>query len=305
MLLYLDQAQSIGPDSEVGRRRSNLGAKQHGLNENLAREILELHTLGVRSGYSQSDVTELARALTGWTVAGLGGERAGKFFEATAAPGDAFFREPQHQPGTRQILGKRYAASGAAQSRAVLVDLARHPATAQHIATKLARHFAGDSPPPALVTRLSRVFLDTDGDLPQLYRALIDAPECWNPAPLKFKSPWDWSLSALRSVNLNSLEPKAAAGMLVELGQTVWKPGSPAGYDDLDASWAAPDALVRRVEAGQRIAQRAARGVDARALADQVLPGSVSANTGRVLSQAESGAQALALLFASPEFMRR
>ncbi len=313
MLLYLDQAQSIGPDSPVGERRRDFGARQHGLNENLAREILELHTLGVRSGYSQGDVTELARALTGWTVAGLGagagaGAGAGRvrrFFGAEAAPGDSFFRDPQHQPGTRQILGKRYSSSGAAQSQAVLADLARHPATAQHLATKLARHFAGDSPPPELVARLSRVFLETDGDLPQLYRTLVDAPECWSAAPLKFKSPWDWSLSALRSINLDSVEAKAAAGMLLELGQAVWKPGSPAGYDDLAAGWAAPDALVRRVEAGQRLAQRAARGIDARTLAAQVLPGSVSDNTVKVLAQAESGAQALALLWASPEFLRR
>jgi len=305
MLLYLDQAQSIGPDSVVGQRRGGFGAKQHGLNENLAREILELHTLGVRSGYSQNDVTELARALTGWTVAGLGGGRARRFFGAEAAPGDAFFRDQQHQPGTRQILGKHYGSSGARQSHAVLADLARHPATAQHIAGKLARHFAGDSPSSELVTRLSRTFLETDGDLPQLYRTLLEAPECWNSAALKFKSPWEWSLSALRSINLDSVEARAAAGMLLELGQAVWKPGSPAGYDDLAASWAAPDALVRRVEAGQRIAQRAPRGLDARALAAQVLPGGVSDNTAKVLAQAESGTQALALLWASPEFLRR
>ncbi len=307
MLLYLDQAQSIGQDSVVGQRRSDYGAKQHGLNENLAREILELHTLGVRSGYSQNDVTELARALTGWTVAGLGGNRRRRrgFFAAEPAPGEAFFREPQHEPGARQILGKRYASSGARQSKAVLADLARHRATAQHIATKLAQHFAGDSPSSELVARLSHTFLETDGDLPQLYRTLLEAPECWNSAALKFKSPWDWSLSALRSINLDNVEAKAAAGLLLELGQAVWKPGSPAGYDDLAASWAAPDALVRRVEAGQRIAQRAPRGLDARALAAQVLPGGVSESTSKVLSQAESGPQALALLWASPEFMRR
>lgn len=305
MLLYLDQVQSVGPDSEVASRRAARGGKRTGLNENLAREILELHTLGVRSGYSQSDVTEFARVLTGWTVGGLTAERPDQRFARTDAPGEAVFREQQHQPGTSTILGRRYAQTGAAQSQAVLADLARHPATANHIAVKLARQFAGDTPSPALVTRLARVFMAGDGDLPQLYRALIEAPECWTETPAKFKSPWDWSLSALRAIDLKTVEPQALAGMLIELGQPVWKPGSPAGFDDLDAGWAAPDALVRRIEAGQRIAARAGAGIDARSLADGVLAGSLSASTRQTLAQADSGAQALALLFAAPEFMRR
>ena len=305
MLLYLDQAQSIGPESVAGRRRSARNARQSGLNENLAREILELHTLGVRSGYSQDDVTEFARALTGWTVAGLAAGQRHARGEPDIAPGEVYFREQQHQPGSRRILGKRYESSGAAQSQAVLGDLARHPATAQHIAAKLARHIIGDVPPPALITRLAAVFLASDGDLTQLYRALIEAPECWGPAPGKFKSPWDWSLSALRSINQDEVEAAPAAGMLLELGQPVWKPGSPAGYDDMNAGWAAPDALLRRVEAAQRLAQRAGHDFDARTLAGRVLPGGVGTATMRALSQAESGAQSLALLWASPEFMRR
>lgn len=136
MLLYLDQAESVGPDSMLGLRAAQRG-RQRGLNENLAREIMELHTLGVRSGYSQADVTEFARALTGWTVGGLAKQ------PLLQGPGPKFwFAGLLHQPGSRTIMGKRYGEAGEAQAQAVLDDLAVHPATARHVATKLARHFA-------------------------------------------------------------------------------------------------------------------------------------------------------------------
>jgi uncharacterized protein (DUF1800 family) len=302
MLIYLDQTQSIGPNSMMGTRRAAKGNTKAGLNENLAREILELHTLGVRSGYTQADVTEFARAMTGWEVAGLNPNGP---LARLGSPGETVFVALLHEPGTRSILGRNYRQEGAQQSLSVLDDLAGHPATAQHIATKLARHFAGDTPPRALVSRLANTFQSTGGDLPSLYRVLIEAPECWAPQPTKFKTPWDWSVSALRALNLNSVDPKPMTNMMVALGQQVWKPGSPAGYDDIDASWAAPDALVRRVEIAQRFAQRAGGAVDARALAQAVLPGSVSASTQAALGNAESGPQALAMLFASPEFLRR
>ena len=298
MLLYLDQAESVGPDSPLAQRAAERG-RTRGLNENLAREILELHTLGVRSGYGQEDVTEFARALTGWTVGGLAKQ------PLLRGPGPGFwFAAPIHQPGTRTIMGKRYAQGGEAQAQAVLNDLAVHPATARHIATKLARHFAADDPPPALVARLELAFLASHGDLSTLYKVLIEAPEVWSGSP-KFRTPWEWALAALRATGVMALPGATAAGAFTQLGQAIWKPGSPAGFDDIAASWAGPDALYRRVEVAQRIAQRTAPAVDARRLAAQIFPGALSDATAQALARAESGEQALALLLASPEMMRR
>lgn len=303
MLVYLDQAQSLGPDSQAGMFTAMRGGKQRGLNENLAREIMELHTLGVRTGYSQDDVTEFARALTGWTVSGLGRGPAARMVGGT--PGQFQFAALFHEPGERTIVGKRYGQGGEVQARAVLLDLASSPATAKHLSTKLARHFAGDDPSPALVDRLTKVYLASKGDLPTVYRALIDSPEAWTAQPLKFKSPWEWSVSALRAVGLNNLEPMAAAGILKQLGQPTWQPGSPAGWDDIAASWAGPDALVRRVEVAQRLAEWAGTAVDARALAERLFPQSLSDTTRGSIARAESPAEGLALLLVSPEFLRR
>ncbi len=307
MLLYLDQAQSIGPDSQVSQmlaRRPNQ-KKRAGLNENLAREILELHTLGAHGGYTQADVTEFARALTGWTVNGISRAPGVRRLGLDGPAGDFAFVPFIHQPGTRTVMGRTYRAEGEGQARAILADVASHPATATHIATKLARHFAGDSPPAALTDRLARAFLQSGGDLPTLYRVLIEAPELWVEQPLKFKSPWDWSLSALRAVGSRQVPAQNAAGLLIQLGQPVWRPGSPAGWDDTDASWAGPDALTRRVEAADRIANRAGNAHDPRTLAAQILPGAVSPQTSQTIMFAESPAQGLALLLVSPEFMRR
>ena len=303
MLVYLDQAQSIGPNSFAGQRIALRGGKQRGLNENLAREIMELHTLGVRTGYSQADVTEFARALTGWTVSGLGRGPAARL--TSGARGQFQFAEMLHEPGSRTIVGKRYDQAGEAQARAVLLDLAESPATAKHLSTKLARHFAGDDPPPALVERLSKAYRASGGDLPTVYRVLIDSPEAWVPQPLKFKNPWEWSVSALRAIGLRELEPQAAAGVLKQLGQPTWQPGSPAGWDDIAASWAGPDALLRRVEVSQRLADRAGSGADARSLAQKLFPGSLSETTRTAIARAESPSEGLALLLVSPEFVRR
>lgn len=297
MLIFLDQAQSVGPGSPAAQRAAGNGRKR-GLNENLAREIMELHTLGVRTGYSQADVTELARALTGWTVGGLGQSRA-------TEPGRFAFARQVHEPGERRILGKAFAAGEEDQGAAMLDMLAAHPATARHIATKLARHFAGDTPPPAMVARLEAAFTRSGGDLPTVYRALIASPEVWVPQPLKFRSPWNWTIAVLRASGVREFPGPALSGLQQQLGQPVWKPGSPAGWDDTDATWAAPDALMRRVEAAQRLASRAQSAtLDARLLARDQFPGSTSA-TAEAVARAESPPQALALLFASPDFLRR
>jgi uncharacterized protein (DUF1800 family) len=301
MQLYLDQASSVGPSSGFAPRGAGQGQRRPGLNENLAREIMELHTLGVRSGYSQADVTELARAMTGWGVAGYGrGSRLDK-----AEPGTFLFRQQVHEPGPRTILGKTYGEPGEGQALAVLRDLAASPATARHLAGKLAQHFAGDTPPPALVDRLAAAFTATRGDLASLYRALIDAPESWAAAPAKFKTPWEWLISAMRGTGYRSLGGIAVGPTLVQLGQPVWRPGSPAGYDDVAASWIGPDALLRRVEVAQRIASRLGDDFEPRALASKILPGAVGPATAGAIAQADSVATGIALLLVSPDFQRR
>jgi uncharacterized protein (DUF1800 family) len=301
MLLYLDQAQSVGPDSPAGQR-SQGRQRQRGLNENLAREIMELHTLGVRTGYTQTDVTELARALTGWTVGGLA--RGGGARGRGAQPGSFVFDPRIHQPGGRTIMGTSYAAGGESQGQAVLADLAAHPATARHLATKLARHFAGDIPPPAMVARLEQAWLESDGDLPTVYRALVASPESWAPAPAKFRNPWEWAIGTHRALGIRQVQPRPTVALLDQLGQPVWRPGQPVGYDDIAASWAGSDAIMRRVEAAERLAARAGEQ-DARALAATLFPDALSATTQQALSRAESGGQALALLLVAPEMMRR
>lgn len=308
MLLYLDQAQSVGPDSPLGRRAAANGRKV-GLNENLGREIMELHTLGVRTGYSQADVTEFSRALTGWTVAGLGRGQAARRLEAGAKAGDFLFAPALHEPGTRTIMGKTYGQGGEGQARAVLADLARNPATARHLATKLARHFVADMPPPALVGRLEQAYLASDGDLPAVYRALIESPEAWQQTAAKFRDPWNWTIAALRAVGKGAgsvppLQDRMLAGMFDQLGQPVWRPGSPAGYDDIAASWAAPDALLRRVDLAGRLATQAPPTLDARALAGRLFGSALTGTTAQSIARAESPQQGLALLLVSPEMLR-
>jgi uncharacterized protein (DUF1800 family) len=293
MLLFLDQATSIGPGSPAALRAEQRQQRQRGLNENLAREILELHTLGVRSGYTQHDVTEFARALTGWTLPGDDGAATFRFVPAL------------HEPGARTLLGRSYRQAGEEQAHAILHDVATAPQTAQHIATKLARHFVADDPPPALVRRLAETFNRTVGDLPEVYRELVGAREAWQASPAKFKSPWDWAISSLRGLGRREIAPMQMANVMNQLGQPVWRPGSPAGYDDTTATWAAPDALVRRVEVAQRIAAQAAATVDARELAPRLLPGVLSEKTASAIANAESPASALSLLLVSPEFLRR
>ena len=301
MLIYLNQATSIGPESPAAQRASQRDPnRKPGLNENLAREAMELHTLGVRSGYTQADVTEFARALTGWTVDGLGPGDAGQ-----GDPNHFAFRPVLHEPGERSILGQRYGQPGEGQAEAALADFARLPATASHIAGKLARHFAGDTPPLPLVARLAESFDRSDGDLPSVYRALITSPEPWATAPLKFKTPWEWTISALRGLGLDDLGQMRVAGMQAQLGQPVWRPGSPAGWDDVAASWAGPDALLRRVEFAARLTAPLGDRVDARVVGARLIPGSLSTATAEQVMRAESPASALALLLVSPDFLRR
>ncbi|WP_310473879.1 DUF1800 domain-containing protein [Sandarakinorhabdus sp.] len=306
MQFYLDQAQSIGPNSLLGQaaRRRN-APRQPGLNENLAREILELHTLGA-GNYTQADVAGLARALTGWSIGGfLGGGFVRRPLGVAAADGQFVFQPNWHEPGSVTVAGKPYRQNGEAQALAILNDLALHPLTARRLAFKLARHFVADAPPPALVERMAAAYLASGGQLPALYQALIDAPEAWAAPLAKFKTPWDWLVSSLRALGRGSVPPLQAIGALRELGQPVWRPGSPAGWEDDAARWAAPDALLRRVEVASRIAAPLAATLDARSLAPRILPGTLSPATASAIARAESPAEGLALLLVAPEFLRR
>ncbi|MFM0616604.1 DUF1800 domain-containing protein [Paraburkholderia nemoris] len=309
MQLFLDQTRSVGPDSMAAMRAAERNPNvKRGLNENLAREIMELHTLGVRSGYSQDDVTEFARALTGWSLAGNPGNPGnprGQGLQTNAAPGTFVFRVALHEPGSRTIMGRRYDQPGEEQALAILHDLASAPATAQHIGGKLARHFVADNPPPDVSERLANAFARSGGDLPTVYRTLLDTPQAWSPAAVKFKTPWEWTISSMRGLGWQDIGNMQTAPILTQLGQPVWRPGSPAGYDDIAASWAAPDALVRRVEVAQRFASRVGDRLDARSLGQNLLAGSLSAPTATAVSRAESASTAIALLLVSPDFQRR
>ncbi|SDE33514.1 DUF1800 domain-containing protein [Paraburkholderia lycopersici] len=301
MQLFLDQTRSVGPDSRAALRADQRDpAHKRGLNENLAREIMELHTLGVRTGYTQDDVTEFARALTGWSVAGARGPQPGN-----AAPGAFVFRPALHEPGERRVMGKRYDQPGEQQALAILQDLARASATSRHIAFQLARHFVADNPPPELTERLSLAFEQSGGDLPSVYRALVEAPQAWAPVDAKFKTPWEWTVSSMRGLGWREPGDLNAAPLLAQLGQPVWRPGSPAGYDDIAASWAAPDALVRRVEVAQRFSARVGDRLDPRTLGNALMGATLSARTATAVAHAESASTAIALLLVSPDFLRR
>ena len=298
MLVYLDQMQSIGPASALGRR-----AAGRGLNENLAREILELHSLGARGGYDQPDVIELAKALTGWTVAGMAPGALRQL--AKGRPGEAVFVEEAHEPGEREIMGRRYADSGAGQLRAIVADLVAHPATARHVATKLARHFIADDPPESAIAKLAQAFTASGGDLLQVCRALVSLPEVWSEDRAKFRTPWDWTVAAVRAGGADDmLRGSSVPSILLQFGQPVWRPGSPAGWPDTAADWAGSAALMTRVEVAQRFGMRIGRKVDAAAVAHAALADSMRAET-RAAIRGTDGATGLAVLFSSPDFMWR
>lgn len=304
MLLYLDQAQSAGPDSIVARMGQLAGRGPKGLNENLAREIMELHTLGVGSGYTQADVTEFARALTGWSIVGPRPEQLG--VAVGKEPGTFIFRPGFHEPGPRQILGKTYPEGGEEQARAVLIDLARHPATAHHIAIKLARHFVADDPPPALVNRLEASFKVSGGRLDELAATLIDSPEAWTPEQRKFKTPYEFLVSGYRAADIAPAELNSVAPVLSELGQRPFSAPSPKGWDEDAADWAAPDAIVKRMSWAEAFGQAAAPiAGDPSVLAENVLGARLSEPVATAISRAESRPEAFAILLMSPEFQRR
>src|SRR5882757_9220400 len=289
MLFYLDNTASMGPSSIAGINRTR------GLNENLAREILELHTLGVRSGYTQDDVIGFANVLTGWTLVPPADnpEHGGEFT----------FNPRLHEPGPQKVMGKVYDDEGVEQGRAVLRDLAAHPATATHLATKLARYFIADTPPASLVETMAKVFLDTGGDLKEVARAMVSSPESWTPPAAKLKRPSEWVVCMVRATGITQADPARFTAGQALLGEPLWRPSSPKGYPDDEASWI--DGMGRRLDVANNFAEREAGKVDPQEVIESVLGSSVSPEVMQAVGRAETRQQALVLLFMSAEFQRR
>lgn len=287
MLVYLNNEQSFGPDSAIGKRRGR------GLNENLAREILELHTLGVDGGYTQDDVRELAMGITGWSVGAIA---------RNEAPGFRF-REQAHQPGTRTLLGKHYPAIGQEQGQAMLLDLALHPATAHHLSFKLARHFVADQPPPELVQAMSRRWLATGGELREVLATMLGHPASWALPPAKLKTPREFVISAARAAGPPGRRTRGLIAVLGTLGQQPFGAGSPAGFGDVASAWDGSEALMLRIDWADQLASRIRD--EPFAVARNALGSQLSAYTSELMKGAESRQQALAILLMSPEFQRR
>ncbi|HEY0106587.1 MAG TPA: DUF1800 domain-containing protein [Rhizomicrobium sp.] len=317
MLYYLDNFRSVGPNSKVGKDPS-LRAPRYvqafavpqmtGLNENLAREILELQTLGVRSGYSQADVTSFARVLTGWTIAAPPRVPLYRLVVEGRLNGKGLFEfdDDEHEPGAQRILGKVYAQAGVDQGEAVLHDLARHPATAHFIATKLARHFVADDPPPSLVDRLAKTFRASDGDLKEVYAALVHSAEAFEPAPRKFKTPEDYVISAARALPAYKTEPGTLLRAFASMGQTPYNPPGPNGWPDVEGEWRGADSVWKRFEWASQAAQSVATAtMNPDVLAAELLGPTLSKQTAQAIARAQSPAQGLTLLLASAEFQRR
>jgi uncharacterized protein (DUF1800 family) len=300
MLLYLDNQRSVGPNSVLAQRAARR-ERTLGLNENLAREILELHTLGVDAGYTQTDVTSFAKVLTGWSLGGADG--AGPL--QADATGQFLFRALLHEPGAQTVLRRHYGQSDQAQGRALLNDLALASPTARHIATKLARHFIADDPPPAAVARIAQAFERSGGDLPQVYRALLGCEQAWQAPLAKYKTPQDYLLSIYRGLQLPVADGPRSIGAFDVLGQRQFAPGSPAGWPDRSDDWDGASALMKRIEFADALAQRLGGTRAVAELGPQLLGATYSDETRASLQRAANDGQALTLLLTAPEFLRR
>ncbi len=312
MIVYLDNWLSVGPNSQAAQqprraRRLPGGGRANDINENLAREVLELHTLGVNGGYSQADVQALAAILTGWTyerprlrhlVRENGGDRSGaQLFEFDAAA---------HEPGQQTLLGRTYAQAGLAQGEAALADLARHASTAHFIATKLCRHYIADEPARPAVARVARAFRDSDGDLRVTMEALVDSPEAWETPFAKFKRPEEYAVTLLRAANIRELPGAAALGSLSAMGQRPYAAPGPDGWADSADAWLTADFVWKRLEFAQTYAERIGRAdVDPVQLGEACLGPLLSEQTRTAIRRAESSTQGFTLLFAAPEMQRR
>ncbi|MBX2797292.1 MAG: DUF1800 domain-containing protein [Myxococcales bacterium] len=296
MLGYLDNLRSIGPTSKAGQRSGR------GLNENLAREVLELHTLGVGGGYDQGDVVALAELLTGWTLAGARRSESQMRMDHEGATGQFEFDERRHEPGSKRLLGVRYGGRGYDDGVAALDALAQHPATARHVARKLVRHFVSDSPSTADVAALAKAFTDSGGHLPTVHRALAQLPSAYEEPLGKVKTPWDLVLSTARALG-QSAQGTAMLAALRFLGQLPFQAPSPQGWPDTSDAWLGPEAILSRLDWANQVA-RTTEVADAGGLAKDLLGPVLTAASERAIA-AERGRKAVAMLLACPEFQRR
>jgi uncharacterized protein (DUF1800 family) len=261
---------------------------------------MELHTIGVGGGYAQKDVTSLAEVLTGWT-----------FVRNAALPdaGDFAFNPGLHEPGDKVVMGRTYRADAVyqvgneGQGLAVLHDLAASPATARHLALKLARHFVADDPPPTLVAKLASTFTATRGDLRAVTEALVGAEESWGETR-KFATPQQFAFAAIRALDAD-VDAALLMRALSVLGAPIWSPASPEGFHDDTATWLAPDAMTSRLDIADQFAQKAATRLPPAEIVDAVLGPAASHATRQAVARAETERQALALVVMSPEFLWR
>jgi uncharacterized protein (DUF1800 family) len=314
MLVYLDNWLSVGPNSRRAQRPAPSGpmakaprASARDLNENLAREILELHTLGVDGGYQQADVRALAAIISGWTyqrpdLSDIVADRP-----ATRSAAALFeFDADAHEPGPKTLLARTYRENGRSEGEAALDDLARHPSTARFIARKLVRHYIADAPPPAVIERCAKDFTASDGDIAATMSALVDSPEAWSTPLTKFKRPEEYLISMLRALNAPPLPQGAAPGAAAGMGQRIYVPPGPDGWADTADAWLTSDLVWKRIEYAQLIAERTARAdVDAITLGEAALGPLLAKETREAIKRAQSPTQALTLLFSAPEFQRR
>jgi uncharacterized protein (DUF1800 family) len=316
MLVYLDNFQSIGPRSR-GATFGGRGRAQRGLNENYARELLELHTLGVDGGYTQTDVQELAKILTGWTVGGLArarempqlqrprARRQPVPLQAADSPIGFSFQETLHEPGPKTVLGVRYAEAGVEEGERVIRALCRHPSTARFVATKLVTHFVADDPPPQAVDRVARTFRDTDGDLRAVAGSLVDLQEAWDERMRKFRTPQDWLIAVLRAFNATEVN-ETVMPLVRQLRHPLWSPQAPKGFGDKTQDWADPDSLLNRAELARTVARRLrSRRIDPRGLLEVVdIPAGDPLN-GFLNDNAIPPDERIALALAGPAFQWR
>ena len=295
MLVYLDQVSSIGPNSRVGKKR------QKGLNENLAREVLELHTLGVGAEYGQVDVTEFAELLTGLSYNFKSGFK---------------FRSARAEPGAEIVLGKSYGSEKARLSDiyAALDDLARHPATADHIALKLAVHFVSDNPPERLVLHLAERFTSSDGNLFAVYSALLQHPDAWQNFGAKAKQPFDFMVSSLRALNVNPERIRGLATKQVRsylwrpleyMGQPYHRAPGPDGWPELLEDWITPQGMAARIQWALVATDVFGAGVEPKVLVQTALGDLAQGKLLRFIAGSQNRQEARALVLASPEFNRR
>ena len=292
MLLYLDNINSIGPDSKKGRRRSK------GRNENYAREILELHTVGLEAKYTQQDVISLTNILTGWTIAKKKSANRGFYFNANT-----------HQPGPQTLLGVKYSQSGVKQGEAALRDLAKHPFTAKNLATKMANHFISENPPVELVDQMAKAYLNNGSSILKMAHAMILSPLSWQPEQQKIKTPIEIVVSTMRLLipSSKSFDTKARKQLLnqcQQMGQRPYAAQSPKGWSDLGMDWLGGEAMLRRLKWAEMMSRKFGKNIDNPTKFAQK-HFNLSTRTKNSIARAPDRETAIGLLLASPEFQRR